>query len=82
MEETVGKVEKDETKAMEIAVDSVTHITIKTQEFDKKIAEAKAVVADLEKQKAIFIYDANVQILVEKANADKLKKEQNNAAHN
>ena len=42
-------------------------LTIKSLEFDMKIAEAEAVVADLKKQKAIFLYESNIQILIEQS---------------
>jgi hypothetical protein len=42
-------------------------LTIKSLEFDMKIAEAEAVVADLKKQKAIFFYESNIQILIEQS---------------
>lgn len=60
---------EDATKpeSIDISVDQVTAFNLKVQEFDKNIAEAKAVVADLNKQKATFIYETNVQAIVAKA---------------
>ncbi len=49
---------------VQLNVDPQTALNITVQEFDKKISEAKAVVAELEKQKAAYIYDTNIQILL------------------
>lgn len=45
-------------------VDPVTAMNLTAQEFDKKIAEAEAVVYDIKKQKAAYIYDTNVRALI------------------
>jgi len=50
--------------ADEIVVDTSTAMLIECQRFDKKIAEAKAVVADLKRQKASYIFDTNIQQLL------------------
>lgn len=52
---------------IQIDVDPNILMTLKVQEFDKKIAEAKAVVADLERQKAVYIYDTNIQAIISQA---------------
>lgn len=48
-------------------VDPVTAINMNALEFDKKIMEAEAVVSDLKKQRAVYVYEANVQNLMEQA---------------
>jgi hypothetical protein len=53
-----------EPKTEQIDIDVATGFTLKLQEFDKKIAEAKLVVAQLEKEKSAYIYDQNVQQIV------------------
>ena len=54
----------EETKKMEIEADASTILTLKLHEYDKKIAEAEAAVADLKKQKATFIYESNIQLII------------------
>ena len=49
---------------IQLNVDPAVAMNLTVQEFDKKIAEAEAVVADLKKQKAAYIYDTNVQALI------------------
>jgi len=49
---------------VQLNVDPNTALNITAQEFDKKITEAEAVVADLKKQKAAYIYDTNIQMLL------------------
>lgn len=44
-------------------VDVITAMTLETQRFDKRIAEAEAIVADLKRQKASYIFDTNIQQL-------------------
>jgi hypothetical protein len=48
-------------------VDAVTALNLTVMEFDKKITEAESVVADLKKQRAAYIYDTNVGLLVRQA---------------
>lgn len=48
-----------------------TQFELKLQEFDKKIAIAELNVADLKKQKAEFIYDSNVQMIISLASREK-----------
>lgn len=48
----------------QINIDMQTAFSLKLQEFDKKIAEAEFAVADLQKQRATYIYDQNVQQIV------------------
>jgi len=47
-----------------IAVDVATAMSIECQRYDKKIAEAEVVVADLKRQKATYIFDTNIQNLL------------------
>jgi len=54
-------------------VDMLTAINLNVMEYDKKIAVAEAVVADLKKKRAAYIYDANVESLISQA-----KQQQNN----
>ena len=53
-----------EQQGEQIEVDQGTAFSLKIQEFDKKIAEAEAAVADLKKQKFAYIYDENVRTVV------------------
>ena len=50
-------------------VDVVTAMTLETQKFDKRIAEAESVVAELKKQKAAYIFDTNIQQLLKQKQA-------------
>lgn len=52
---------------IQINVDQNTHMVIAIQDFDRKIAEAEAVVANLKKDKANYIYETNVKILIAQA---------------
>jgi len=52
---------------LQINVDPNTHMAIAVQDFDRKIAEAKANVANLEKDRANYIYDTNVKLLINQA---------------
>ena len=49
-----------------INVDAQTIFTLKLQEFDKKITEAELEVARLKNAKCTFIYDSNVQVVLQK----------------
>lgn len=49
---------------MQIDVDPGTAMAIKVQEFDKRIAEAEFVVSDLKKQRAEYIYQTNIQVII------------------
>jgi len=71
-------VEVKETKQEEpqqIEVDQQTAFQMKIQEFDIKVATAKAQAAQLEKEKLEFIYNNNVQLLTEQYKQNQLKKE-------
>lgn len=57
-----------------LSVDLVTAINLTAMEYDKKITEAEVVVADLKKQKSAYIYDSNVQALINQS-----KQQQNSA---
>jgi hypothetical protein len=59
------QVVQPEQKPLEIEVDPQVAFNLKLQEFDKAITAAKAQAANLEMQKAAFIYDRNVQTLTE-----------------
>ena len=52
-------------------VDPATAMNVTVQEFEKKIAESEANTAELKKQKAAYIYDTNVQLLIAQANQNK-----------
>ena len=58
---------KGSPNRIDIDVDQATATAMKVQEFDKLIAEAEANVAELKKQKATYIYEANVQSLIQQA---------------
>ena len=49
---------------IDLEVEPGVAFTMKLQEFDKRIAEAEAVSADLKRQRATFIYETNLQNLV------------------
>jgi len=51
-------------KQEQINIDVGTAFALKLQEFDKKIAEAEAIVANLKREKATYVYDQNVQQIV------------------
>jgi len=53
---------------MTLNVEPAVAMNITVQEFDKKIAESEANTAELKKQKAAYIYDTNVQLLIAQAN--------------
>jgi len=48
-----------------ISIDAQTFFMVKLQEFDKMIAEAESNVANLKMQKASYIYDTNVQQILQ-----------------
>lgn len=48
-----------------VNLDAQTFFAIKLQEFDKMIAEAEENVASLKKQKAAYVYDTNVQQILQ-----------------
>ncbi len=52
---------------IELNVDPQTHLLVTVQDFDRKIADAKAAVANLESQKASYIYETNVKLLINQA---------------
>jgi len=63
-------IEKNEP--IKIEVDSASAMVLKQQEFDKKIAEAEALVSNLKLQKATFLYETNLQVLVNKHKANQV----------
>jgi len=48
----------------EIAVDEQTAIFLKLQEFDKHITAAELEVARLKNAKAVYVFDTNVQCIL------------------
>lgn len=52
---------------IQINVDQNTHMAIALQDFDRKIAEAEVTVANLKRDKANYIYETNVKILIAQA---------------
>jgi hypothetical protein len=54
---------------LQIEIDPAAAIQLKLQEFDKKITESEAAAAEYKRQKAAFIYDSNVQFLVQQHKA-------------
>lgn len=61
--------DEKKNEQLQIKVDSNVAVTIEVMNFDKKITEAEAVVADLKKQRAGYIYDMNIQALLAQYNA-------------
>ena len=55
--------------SIQLNVEPAVAMNITVQEFDKKIAESEANTAELKKQRAAYIYDTNVQILIAQAQA-------------
>jgi hypothetical protein len=49
---------------IKIDLDPSMAMALQVQQFDKKIAEAEAQVADLKKQRASYIFDTNVQAVL------------------
>lgn len=64
---------QSEQPEIQINVEPAVAMNLTVQEFDKRIAEAEANVADLKKQKAAFIYDTNVQALIKQAQQNKIR---------
>lgn len=62
--EVVKAAEEQKETELQIDLDMQTAMTIRLQEFDKKIAEAELAVATLKKDKFAYIYDQNVQQIV------------------
>lgn len=69
-------VQKSNEEPIKIEIDPASAVALKLQEFDKKIAEAEASAANaeasaanLKMQRAVFLYDSNLQIIVNKHNA-------------
>jgi len=57
------------TAPVTVNVDANTAFTLKLQEFDKAIGAAKAQAAALEAQKAAYVYDTNLNMIVEQSKA-------------
>jgi hypothetical protein len=64
-----GVVEPVKDEPVKIEIDPASAMALRLQEFDKKIAEAEATVANLKLQRATFLYDTNVQLIVNRHNA-------------
>ena len=62
----------EKSEPIKIEVDSASAMVLKQQEFDKKIAEAEALVSNLKLQKATFLYETNLQVLVNKHKANQV----------
>jgi|GEM_PF-5583919 hypothetical protein len=62
----------EKSESIKIEVDSASAMVLKQQEFDKKIAEAEALVSNLKLQKATFLYETNLQVLVNKHKANQV----------
>jgi hypothetical protein len=63
-EEKAGGKAVEQVPDIQINLNAQTAMTIKMQEFDKKISEAELMVAKLKCEKASYIYDTNVQQIV------------------
>lgn len=59
-------------------VDQNTHMMIAIQDYDRKIADAEATVANLKKEKANFIYETNVNFLINQAKQEQESKNEIN----
>lgn len=64
--QTVSENEQQQPE-MTLNVDQNTHMMIAIQDYDRKIADAEAAVANLKKEKANFIYETNVNFLINQA---------------
>ena len=62
----------EKSEPIKIEIDSASAMVLKQQEFDKKIAEAEALVSNLKLQKATFLYETNLQVLVNKHKANQV----------
>ena len=75
-------IEKKEEKGttvkpeIQLNLDRGTAINLNVMEFDKKITEAEAVVADLKKQRSAYIYNANVEALLIQAQQQQAQNQQ------
>lgn len=70
------EVVKDEQKPETVInIDNNTAFSLKLQEFDKNIAIAEAQVADLKKQKFSYIYDSNVQLIMQNHKASLIEQQ-------
>ena len=67
MSEEQSVQQQPEQKPLEIEVEPQVAFNLKLQEFDKAITAAKAQAANLEAQKAAFVYDRNIQTITEAA---------------
>jgi len=65
-----------------IKVSGTAAFTIKVIEFDKKIAEAECVVSDLKRQKIDFIYNTNVQAVINGQEKDESEKDESEKENN
>lgn len=66
---------QEEQKPLEIQVDPKTAYSMKLLEYDKNIAEAKAMVANLEKEKIDFIYNTQVRGITEQYKQNMLRRQ-------
>ena len=72
-EEVKPQIEQPKENVQEIKVDNATAFNLRVQQFDRDIAIAEAQIADLKKQKMCFIYDTNVQLIVEQSKVNAIK---------
>jgi hypothetical protein len=54
---------------IQVNVDPNVAFNLKLQEFDKLIAESEAQTAEIKRQKATFIYESNVNIILQQKQA-------------
>jgi len=66
---------KEKEEPMEIEVDGQTAYNMKVLEFDKNIAEAKALASKLEHDKITFIYQTAINSITQKHKEDLIKKQ-------
>lgn len=78
MEQAGQKEQKEQTKEINVNVSSQVAFSIKMQEFDKRIAEAECVVANLKRDKIVFAYDAQIQEIIKINDAQKAQKQSEN----
>lgn len=70
--------ENEQQPEMTLNVDQNTHMMIAIQDYDRKIADAEAAVANLKKEKANFIYETNVNFLINQAKQEQEGKNEAN----
>lgn len=78
MSEDQAQPQEQQENGITVNVDPITKLNIQVQEFDKNIAVIEAQLYDLKKQKAEFIYNSNIQLIIDqnKQNLEKASAEQ------